>query len=52
MSQCRRVGGMCVCVYMCVSVPYVLMGDVGEECVQVYMCMSVIVTCTYLCINM
>ena len=50
MSQCRRVGGMCVCVYVCVSLPRVLMG--GEECVQVYMCMSVIVTCTYLCINM
>ena len=33
---------MCVCV----SLPSVLMGDVGEECVQVYMCMSVIVTCT------
>ena len=37
---------MCVCIYLCVSLPSVLMGDVGEECVQVYMCMSVIVTCT------
>ena len=50
--QCRRVGWMCVSVYVCVSLPSVLMGDVGEECVQVYMRMSVIVTCTYLCINM
>ena len=47
---CLSVGGWAGCA--CVSLPYVLMGDVGEECVQVYMCMSVIVTCTYLCINM
>ena len=52
MSQCRRVGGMRVCVYVCVSLPSVLMGDMDEECVQVYMCMSVIVTCTCLCIHM
>ena len=53
-SMCPSVGGWvgCACVCACVSLPHVLMGDVGEECVQLYMCMSVIVTCTYLCIDM
>ena len=42
------MGCACVCVFVDVACAH----GGGEECVQVYMCMSVIVTCTYLCINM
>ena len=49
LPQRRTVGGMCMCVCMCLCH---MCSWGGEECVQVYMCMSVIVTCSYLCINM
>ena len=50
-SQCE---GECLCVggYLCVSLPSVLMGDVGEECVATSVHAHECHCHMYLCINM